>query len=242
MTSYGSLINENSITGNGYVTQIVSAGEMKNTGTIATKNVAIINSLGNLNNGGIISNTPQMSVTAAGNLSNAGTIHATNLLSVTTNGNLNTTYNSSLNSSNQLTVTALGNIDNGGIQGHGATMNINNTVTSNSWHIKGDTLSLNTYLDMVNTGTLETKGDLTINTQNNGKLTNEGTIKAGNTLTLSAKQVVNAKSYKCGFLNLKTCTNNGTLTANKRILNSSHKYASNMGGNQNFKATEINTK
>ena len=69
MTSYGSLINENSITGNGYVTQMVSAGEMKNTGTIATKNIAIINSLGNLNNGVIISNMSQMSVTAAGNLS-----------------------------------------------------------------------------------------------------------------------------------------------------------------------------
>lgn len=330
MTSYGSLINENSIAGNGYVTQLVSAGELKNTGTIATKNLAIINSYGKLNNSGTISNTSQMSVAAAGNLSNSGTIHATNLLSVATNGNLDTIYNSWLGSDNQVSVTALGNIDNGGsiraknttvtfggdtlkvtgdimgsattlvqaskngsttsgeitnsgtisggnvtvktngslitnyasvlkateslttqsywlnnnggIQGYGATMNINNTVTSNSGHIKGDTLSLNTHLDMVNTGTLETKGDLTINTQNNGKLTNEGTIKAGNTLTLSAKQVVNAKSYKCGFLNLKTCTDNGTLAANMLILNSSHQYASNMGGIQNFKATEINTK
>lgn len=330
MTSNGSLTNEGSIASNGYVTQLVSAGELKNTGTIATKNLAIINSYGKLNNSGTISSTSQMSVAAAGNLSNSGTIHATNLLSVATNGNLDTIYNSWLGSDNQVSVTALGNIDNGGsiraknttvtfggdtlkvtgdimgsattlvqasengsatsgeitnsgtisggnvtvktngslitnyasvlkateslttqsywlnnnggIQGYGATMNINNTVTSNSGHIKGDTLSLNTHLDMVNTGTLETKGDLTINTQNNGKLTNEGTIKAGNTLTLSAKQVVNAKSYKCGFLNLTTCTNNGTLTANKLILNSSHQYASNMGGTQNFKATEINTK
>ena len=329
MTSYGSLINENSIASNGYLAQMVSAGELKNTGTIATKNIAIINSYGKLNNSGTISNTSQMSVAAAGNLSNSGTIHATNLLSVATNGNLNTTYYSWLGSDNQVEVTALGNIDNagsiraknttvtfggdtlkvtgdimgpttmlvqaskngsttsgeitnsgtisggnvtvktngslitnyasvlkateslttqsywlnnnGGIQGHGATMNINNTVTNNSGHIKGDTLSVNTYLDMVNTGTFETKGNLTINTQNNGIITNEGTIKAGDTLTLSAKKVVNEKSYKCGFLNLKTCTDKGTLTANKLILNSSHKYASNMGGTQNFKATEINT-
>lgn len=328
MSSNGSLINEGQINGNGYVTQMVSAGELKNSGTIATNNIAVLNTLDSLTNTGAITNTGQMAVSASGNMENKGTIHATQSLAVNTGRNLTTTYGSWLGSDNQAVVTSLGNIDHGGslranntavtfggetlkvtgdiygfsaaqiqaakngsasageinnsgtisgsdvvlatngslitqygsmvradktltthsnwlnnggsIHGYYANMNLNNYVMTNTGNMIGGTVNILTQKDLLNTGTLQASGDLSINTQNQGKIINQGYIKAAQTMTLDATQVVNG-GYKCGFLNLKTC-GTGSLTANKLILNSNHKYANNMGGYQAFKATEINTK
>ena len=46
--------------------------------------------------------------------------------------------------------------------------------------------------------------------------------------------------YRCGFLNLETC-GKGSISANKLVLNSSHNYAYEMGGQQQYKYAEINT-
>ena len=46
--------------------------------------------------------------------------------------------------------------------------------------------------------------------------------------------------YRCGFLNLATC-GKGSISANKLVLNSYHNYASEMGGQQQYKYAEINT-
>lgn len=330
MTSYGSLINEGAINGNGYVTQLVSAGEMKNSGTIATNNIAAIKSMGALSNAGTISNTSQMTISSTGNLENTGTISGTNALSVSTSGDLTTTYGSKLKSDNQLSVAALGNITNGGstyalntnmafggeslkvtgnilgqntlliqaakngtatsgeitnagtISGNNVTvttegtlattagstlrgetslnthsywlnnlgsistgdngeMYLDNMVLTNNkaYIVGGKNIHINTYLDMVNTGTIQSYGDLTIDTQNFGTITNQNYIVANGTMTLKAKKVVNG-GYRCGFLNMSTC-GVGTLAANKLILNSSHNYATDMGGKQSFKSIETNT-
>lgn len=331
MTSYGTLINEGTINSNGYMTQMVSAGDFSNSGTIATNNVAVINSQGKLTNTGNITNTAQMAIGSIGNMHNTGTIAGTNLVTVNTNGNLTTTYGSMLKSNNQLAVSALGNIDNGGsiraknnivsfggdtlkvtgniygydsalvrayknealtsgeitntgtIAGNNVTVATNGTLTTtsgsmlkgdntlttyshwlynrgtmsvgdngtmllnnvvltneNAYIVGGKNITINTYLDMLNTGTIQSYGDLSIDTQNNGKITNQNYILANGTMTLNAKQVVNG-GYKCGFLKLSTC-GKGTLGANKLVLNSSHNNTSSMGGTQSFNWADVNVR
>lgn len=328
MTSNGSLTNEGSIASNGMVTQIISAGNLKNTGNISTTNTTLLNSLSSLTNSGTVSSTRQLLVNASGNIENTGTLKASTALSVATTGNLTTTYGSNLLSDNQLVVTALGNIDNGGstrannttvtfggdtlkvtgniygydtllvqasnndnmtsgeitnsgtmsgknvtvqtkgtlainagnllaseslttdsywlnnvkgnIRGDDATINLNNTVTNNTGHIIGNKINITTKLDLLNEGLIQSLGDLDINTQDHGNIINRSVITAAGTMTLDAKKVING-GYGCGLFNLKTC-GTGSLSANKLILNSTHNYASNMGGNQYFKVTEVNTR
>ncbi|PXW47192.1 filamentous hemagglutinin family protein [Klebsiella oxytoca] len=328
MTSNGSLTNEGSIASNGLITQIVSAGNLKNTENISTTNTTLLNSLSSLINSGTVSSTRQLLVNASGNIENTGTLKASTALSVATNGNLTTTYGSNLLSDNQLVVAALGNIDNGGstrgnntrvifggdtlkvtgniygydtllvqaskngnmtsgeitnsgtmsgknviiqtngtlainaghllaseslttysywlnnakgnIRGDDAMINLNNTVTNNTGHIIGNTLNITTKLDLLNEGLIQSLGDLNINTQGHGSIINRSVISAAGTMTLNATKVING-GYGCGWFNLKMC-GTGSLSANKLILNSTHNYANNMGGNQYFKVTEVNTK
>lgn len=96
------------------LTQIVAAGNIKNSGNISTTNTTIINGLQTVTNNGTISSSKQLMVSASGNIENNGTIKSSTALSVATNGNLKTAYGSNLLSDNQLLVSALGSIDNGG--------------------------------------------------------------------------------------------------------------------------------
>jgi len=326
MASNGMLVNERSITNNGMVTQIMSAGEIKNTGNISSANIAVLNSANNLVNTGTIFSGNQMAVSAASDFSNKGTIKAINELVIATNGNLENMGAAYIHSGNRLTISAAGNITQKGGSMYGAntaftfggnsftsdryiygtetlqitstkdnqlssgeiinsgsmsggdiliqtngtitqhansqikaskslttasnwlnnsgymggtytTVMIQNNKTDNYGHIEGTGVSVITSGDLYNEALIRSWGDLTLSTQNKGNIINRGHITAQNTLNLTAKKVENG-GYKCGFLNLKTC-GVGALTANKLILDSSHKYASNMGGNQNFKATEI---
>lgn len=326
MTSYGALVNENEITNKGYLTQMASVGEMKNTGTITSAYIASLSSQKDLNNEGTIASNNQLMVSAAGNIVNKGNIKATNALAVTTNGDLKTHFGSYLTSDNQLSITTLGNVDNGGslsgkntaisfggatfkvtgnlagsenlliqswknnasangeisnagkisggnvtittdgtlvmaansrldasqsltthsywlnnsgyMGGTAANVNLDTMVTHNYGQIDGSTLNLVTWLDLNNEGLIRSAHDMNLNAQA-GNIVNRGNIIAGDTMTLSANKVVNG-GYGCGFLNLSTC-GAGTLAANNLILNASHKYASNMGGTQNFKKIEVNT-
>ena len=68
---------------------------------------------------------------------------------------------------------------------------------------------------------------------------NRSHIGAGGTLTMSVNKVVNG-GYRCGFLGWATC-GKGTISTTNLVLNSSHKYASEMGGTQQFKSATINT-
>ncbi|QIK13010.1 filamentous hemagglutinin N-terminal domain-containing protein [Leclercia sp. 29361] len=327
MTSYGALVNENQITNTGYLTQMVSAGELKNTGTLSSAYIAALSSQKDLNNEGSITSGNQLMVSAAGNITNKGHIQATNALAVTAHGNLTTHYGSTLESDNQLSITTLGNVDNGGstygkntamsfggdtfkvtgnitgsdtlliqawknnastngeitnagriaggdvtirtngtliqaansnmnasksltthsywlnnsgyMGGTAANVNIDNMVTHNYGHIDGSTVNLLTWLDINNEGLIRSAYDMDLNTSGNGNIINRGHIIAGDNMTLTANKVVNG-GYGCGFLKLSTC-GAGTLSADKLVLNSSHKYASNMGGTQNFKKIEVNT-
>jgi len=327
MTSYGALVNENQITNTGYLTQMVSAGELKNTGTLSSAYIATVSSQRDLNNEGSITSGNQLMVSAAGNITNKGHIQATNALAVTTHGNLKTHYGSTLASDNQLSITALGNVDNGGstygkntamsfggdtfkvtgnisgsenlliqawknnastggeitnagrisggdvtistdgtltqavnssinasnsltthsywlnnsglMGGTAANVNIDNMVTHNYGQIDGSTVNLLTWLDLNNEGLIRSVSDMELNTSGNGNIINRGQIIAGDNMTLTANKVVNG-GYGCGFLKLSTC-GAGTLSADKLVLNSSHTFASNMGGTQNFKKIEVNT-
>lgn len=327
MSSNGSLINEGTLNGNGFATQIITAGELKNSGTIASKNIAMLTSYGDLNNTGTIENLSQMAVNAAGDITNKGVLKSAGVLAVNTNGNLSTASTAYLQAGQQLQITALGNIDNAGyteakhtlvnfggsqmnvghtlsgtetllvqsikdnkisngaINSNGrisggnvklhtegnitlaknstttatqslmtksdalnnagsmasntADIDINNKSTTNSGHIIGKSINVLTWNDMFNEGMIQSLGDLTIDTQNNGNLINRSSIYAGDTFTLSAKKVVNG-GYRCGFLNLGTC-GVGNLNANDLVLNSTHTSASEMGGKQNFKTIQVNT-
>lgn len=327
MTSNGLLTNEGSITSNGMLTQIVSSGNLKNTGNISTTNTTLLNSLSSLTNSGTVSSTRPLLVNSSGNIENTGTLKSSTALSVATNGNLKTTYGSNLLSDNQLVVTALGNIDNGGstrgqntimtfggntlkvtgnvygydtlliqakkndsmtsgeitnsgttsggsvtvqtngtlaltansrllasksltlnshwlnnangsIRGDTATINISNAVTSNFGEIIGGTVNISTSHDLLNEWLIQSFGDMTIDTQNKGNIINQELMVANGTMTLNAKNVING-GYSCGLFGWNTCEV-GTLKANKLVLNSYHNYASNMGGNQYFKLSEVN--
>lgn len=326
LTSFGSLTNEGSIASNGMMTQVVSAGNFKNTGNISSNNITLLNSLSSISNSGTISSTGNLLVNASGNIENTGKFKASTTLNVMTNSNLKTTYGSSLLSDNQLIVTAAGNIDNGGstrsknttvtfggdslkvtgnifgydtllvqaqkneqmtsgeISNFGTTSGGNVTIKTNgtlalkkgSFMEAADTLTTKSYLlnnegyigantiaidnyvthnygaivgqynvgvktyhELYNEGEISSSSNMTLDTQNYGDITNRSLIRADGTLTMTAKKVVNG-GYRCGFLNLATC-GKGTISTNNLVLNSSHKYASEMGGTQQFKSATINT-
>lgn len=267
MASNGSLVNEGSITGKGLATQLASLSNLTNKGTISTNYIGIINSQGEIYNEGKITNNTQMALTAAGKIENKGTISSKNLLAVTTYGDLNTQTGSWLMSDNTLSVTALGNINNGGstrgkniaMSFGGSEMKVTGNVMAqetlqvlaskndalttgfinNNGTLSGKNMTVVTKGSLLNDGVIRTTENMSINTHN-GVITNRNSITSAGDMTLSTNKVVNG-GYKCGFLSLSTC-DAGTLTANKLILNSTHKYASSMGGNQQFKATQITTR
>lgn len=175
----------------------------------------------------------------SGEITNSGTMSGKNV-TVQTNGTLAIDSGHLLASESLTTHSYWLNNAKGNIRGDDATINLNNTVTSNTGHIIGKKINITTKLDLLNEGLIQSLGDLDINTQGHGNIINRSVIKAAGTMTLDATKVING-GYGCGWFNLKTC-GTGSLSANKLILNSTHNYASNMGENQYFKVTEVNTK
>jgi filamentous hemagglutinin family protein len=325
MSSNGLLFNDGAITSNGAVTQLAAAGDIRNFGTIETKNTTLLHTQSKTINYGSISRTKQLMVNSTGDVENRGTIHSDDTLAITTNGNLTNYSLADLNSSGQLSVNAQNNVVNdGAIKGQnvlvnfggnelkvkgkmqsdnaltvrsvsqagvgsgnianvgqmiagsdmqldtngtltqssgasmkaqgslianskqlinngsmsGMTLTLGNNKTENTGTITGNRIALSSAQGIANEGTIKSTGNATLTTQNSGSVVNRGTIQAAGTLTVSTKTVDNG-GYRCGFLNLKTC-GAGTLSAEKLVLNSSHNYASDMRGTQNFKSIQLN--
>lgn len=122
---------------------------------------------------------------------------------------------------------------------YGRSLNIESDYLRNRATIDGDNSNITAVNGILNEGQLSASGDMTLYTQTNADITNYNTIKANGTLTMSTRNVKNG-GYRCGFFYLSTC-GKGSISTNKLVLNSYHNYASEMGGNQQYKSAEINT-
>ncbi|WP_219541974.1 filamentous hemagglutinin N-terminal domain-containing protein, partial [Klebsiella michiganensis] len=195
LTSFGSLTNEGSIASNGMMTQVVSAGNFKNTGNISSNNITLLNSLSSISNSGTISSTGNLLVNASGNIENTGKFKASTTLNVMTNGNLKTTYGSSLLSDNQLIVTAAGNIDNGG-----STRSKNTTVTfgGDSLKVTGNIFGYDTLLVQAQKNEQMTSGEISnFGTTSGGNVTikTNGTLALKKESFMEAADTLTTKSY-----------------------------------------------
>ncbi len=237
-TSFGSyLVSNNQLA-------VSALGNVENGGTLSGKNTSVSfggNSFkvtGNMaGSENLIIRSWKNNASSNGDISNTGKISGGNV-TITTEGVLTQAANSRLDASNTLTTHSY-KLNNSGYMGSAGNVNIDTTATNNYGQIHGSTVNVVTWLDLYNEGQISSVYGMNQDTTANGNIVNRGNISAGETMTLTANKVVNG-GYGCGFLNMSTC-GAGTLSANKLILNSSHKYASNMGGTQNFKKTEINT-
>lgn len=235
--SYGSyLVSDNQLA-------VTALGNVDNGGTLSGKNTSVSFSGNSFKVTGNIAGSENLLIqswknnaSSNGEISNAGVISGGNV-TIRTEGTLAQAADSRLYASNSLTTHSYW-LNNAGFMGGDANLNIDTTVTHNYGHIDGTNVNLVTWLDLHNEGLIRSVYDMNLNTGANGNIINRGNIIAWNNMTLTANKVVNG-GYGCGFLKLSTC-GVGTLTANSLILNSSHKYASNMGGTQNIKITEAN--
>ncbi|HED3235188.1 TPA: filamentous hemagglutinin, partial [Klebsiella oxytoca] len=122
---------------------------------------------------------------------------------------------------------------------YGKSLNIESNYVRNRATIDGYNNTISAANGILNEGQISAGGDLTLKTLNHANITNYNTIKANGSLTMTTGTVKNG-GYRCGFLNLATC-GKGSISANKLVLNSYHNYASEMGGQQQYKYAEINT-
>ncbi|HCI4599595.1 TPA: filamentous hemagglutinin N-terminal domain-containing protein [Klebsiella quasipneumoniae subsp. quasipneumoniae] len=242
MTSFGSLVNEGAINGNGIMASMISVGDMKNTGSINSKAYATqLNSMGALTNEGTIASSQTLAIGSTGNLVNTGNISGTEALSVASTGNITTRYGSYIGSEGQLDVSAK-NIDNGGSIRGNAT---NISFSGDSLNVTGNILgysNLNVKSvkdDKINTGKIYNSGrisgnDVTITT--NGKLEQEGNLVGSNSLTIKSDVIYNAYYIYGGSLNIESNYlrnratidgNNTSISANNGILNDGLLYANN---------------
>ncbi len=120
-----------------------------------------------------------------------------------------------------------------------ADITTHHAVVNNTGTITAGNIALTSTGNIVNEGTFSSTGDMLLDARNNSTISNYSLIKAGGTLTMNAKKVINS-GRGCGWLGFNTC-DVGTLSANKVDSQLPHSYASNMGGYQYFKSTEINT-
>lgn len=166
-------------------------------------------------------------------------------------------YNTGSISGNDVTIITNGNLDQeGNIIGqnslsiksnvldnvyyiYGKSLNIESNYVRNRVTIDGYSNTISAANGILNEGQISASGDLTLRTLNHANITNYNTIKANGSLTMTTGTVKNG-GYRCGFLNLATC-GKGSISANKLVLNSYHNYASEMGGQQQYKYAEINT-
>lgn len=168
MSSNGKLINEGSISNNGFLTQMFSAGEMKNTGTISNGSLAVITSYNSLSNTGTITGTSQMAVSAAENIVNKGTIKAGEQLVIAAEGNIENTGAAYLQSGNQLAISALGDITQTG----GIMQGKNTSIT-----FGGNNMQATGYIYGTENLLIQSVKD---NMLSSGNITNAGKIYGGN--------------------------------------------------------------
>lgn len=210
MTSYGSLINEGTINGNGLMTNMVSALSMKNTGTInSTAYATQLSSMDALTNEGTISSSQVLAISSTGNLVNTGNISGTKALSVASNGNITTRNGSNIRSDGQLAVSAV-NIDNGGsIRGNITNVAFSGDKLKVTGEIQGNsTLTVQSIKDdKVNSGLIYNTGrisgnDVTITT--NGNLDQEGDIIGQNSLSIKSDVIDNVYYIYGKSLNIES--------------------------------------
>jgi filamentous hemagglutinin family protein len=244
---------------------VTTGGNLKTTkgSTLSSDNQLVAASAGNIDNGGSIKGVNTL-VTFGGNtlkvsgniygddnlvlqakkddsltggeIINSGTISGGNVI-VQTNGNIELAKNSYMQASDTLTTQSYQLTNKGYMSGD--SIHIDNFATYNYGNIKGTSVTLQTYKELYNENNILATSDMFLSTQGYGNITNRGHIGANGTLTMTAKNVVNG-GYRCGFFYMSTC-GTGTLSATNLLLNSSHDYASDMGGTQQFKNTIINT-
>ncbi|WP_333850593.1 filamentous hemagglutinin N-terminal domain-containing protein [Leclercia sp.] len=236
-TTYGSMLSSDN------TLSVTAIGNITNGGSTHAKDTTVLFGGDKLTVTGNIHGTDNLlikssngGVTRNGAIVNEGKI-AGDTIEIATNGNIKNAKNGVISAGKSMKTRSY-SLDNAGyIDANYASVFIDNYSTTNSGSIVGYNLEFLTWFDMLNESIIQAHGDLKINTQKNGKFINRGGVYAGYTMTLAAKQVVNG-GYSCGLF--RTC-GVGSLNAQKLILNSTHKYASNMGGTQNFKSTEIIT-
>ncbi|WP_368764313.1 two-partner secretion domain-containing protein [Klebsiella quasipneumoniae] len=261
ISSTGNLVNTGNISG----TKALSVASNSN---ITTRNGSNIRSDGqlavsavNIDNGGSIRGNITNVAFSGDRLKVTGEIQGNSTLTVRSikddKVNSGLIYNTGRISGNDVTITTNGNLDQeGDIIGqnslsiksdvidnvyyiYGKSLNIESNYLRNRATIDGDTSNITAVNGILNEGQLSANGDMTLYTQTNADITNYNTIKANGTLTMSTRNVKNG-GYRCGFFYMSTC-GKGSISANKLVLNSYHNYASDMGGQQQYKYAEINT-
>ncbi|EMZ5811603.1 filamentous hemagglutinin N-terminal domain-containing protein [Klebsiella aerogenes] len=219
-------------------------GDFLNEGKISAKNTALtfvgesFKNTGNINSTGntTIQSLKQDGTVNVGEIYNLGYITGENI-NLQTNGTLAQSTSGTMTATNAITAHSYWLNNNGAMKA--ASITTDHGPVNNTGSIKADTISITTTGDIVNEGTIFSTGDLLLDTQLKGNIYNYSLIQANGTLTMTAKKVVNS-GRGCGWLKFNTC-DVGTISANKIVLNSSYKYASEMGGYQYFKIAEINT-
>ena len=219
-------------------------GAFLHEGKISAKNTALtfvgesFKNTGNINSTGntTIKSLKQDGTVNVGEIYNLGNITGENI-NLQTNGTLAQSTSGRMEATNAITAHSYWLNNNGYMKA--ADITTDHGTISNTGTITAANVSLTTYYDVTNEGTIYSTGDLLLDTQLKGNIYNYSLIQANGTLTMTAKKVVNS-GRGCGWLKFNTC-DVGTISANKMVLNSSHKYASEMGGYQYFKVAEINT-
>ncbi|MGR7474504.1 filamentous hemagglutinin N-terminal domain-containing protein [Klebsiella aerogenes] len=219
-------------------------GDFLNEGKISAKNTTLtfvgesFKNTGNINSTGntTIQSLKQDGTVNVGEIYNLGNITGENI-NLQTNGTLAQSTSGRMEATNAITAHSYWLNNNGYMKA--ADITTDHGTISNTGTITAANVSLTTYYDVTNEGTIYSTGDLLLDTQLKGNIYNYSLIQANGTLTMTAKKVVNS-GRGCGWLKFNTC-DVGTISANKMVLNSSHKYASEMGGYQYFKVAEINT-
>ncbi|QUS04640.1 filamentous hemagglutinin N-terminal domain-containing protein [Klebsiella aerogenes] len=219
-------------------------GDFLNEGKISAKNTTLtfvgesFKNTGNINSTGntTIQSLKQDGTVNVGEIYNLGNITGENI-NLQTNGTLAQSTSGKMTATNAITAHSYWLNNNGSMQAQSITSD--HGPVNNTGSISAHNISITTYADIVNEGTIYSSGDLVLDTQKRGNIYNYSLIDADGTLTMTAKKVVNS-GRGCGWFKFNTC-DVGTISANKMVLNSSHKYASEMGGYQYFKVAEINT-
>lgn len=245
LTSAGKITNEesSSLLSNNQIS-ITAMGDFFNESKISAKNTTVtfagesFKNTGNINSTGktTIRSLKQDGSANGGEIYNQGNITGENI-NLQTLGTLAQSTSGRMEATNAITANSYWLNNNGYMKAADITTShgtINNTGT-----ITGGNVSLTTYYHVTNEGTIYSSGNLLLDTQLLGNIYNYSLIQANGTLTMTAKKVVNS-GRGCGWFKFNTC-DVGTISANKMILNSSHKYANEMGGYQYFKMAEINT-
>ncbi|CAM3093586.1 tRNA nuclease CdiA-2 [Klebsiella spallanzanii] len=258
----GSLVNTNTINGTKALSVVSGGNITTRSGSSITSDGQLAVSAQNINNGGSIRGDVTNVAFSGDSLSVTGELRGNSSLTVKSEKDQNTSsgkiFNSGRISGSDVTLVTNGNVvQEGNLIGtnslliksnsldniyyvYGNALNIESNYVRNLATIDGYTTSITAKNGIHNQGQISSSGDMTLDTQYNADIANYNIIKANGTLTVTTRNVKNG-GYSCGFLGLATC-GIGSISANKLVLNSSHNYASGMGGHQQYKYAEINTK